>query len=34
MVEGKPWWNSLVILAWRFLTRAMNPPFVMVTGKR
>jgi hypothetical protein len=34
MVQGKPWWNSLVLLTWRFLTRATNPPFVMVRGQR
>jgi hypothetical protein len=34
MIEGKPWWNFSILRIWRFLIRAMSPPFALVIGKR
>ena len=33
-LEGRPWWNFLILQIWRFLIRAMSPPFLVVIGKR
>jgi len=34
MIDGRPWWNFLILRIWRFLIRAISPPFAVVIGKR
>ena len=34
MIDGRPWWNFLILRIWTFLIRANSPPFVVVIGSR